>query len=352
MLGKNLITAAAGAGGAEPIGYVAYTGTLLSGVGNRVTLLQRDDVASISFATTYALPAAAYSVDYSSDGNYLVIGQESSTQGVVLLDSSTPGTLSLATTYAVSNGNSVGGFITKFSNDDNYVLAHGNVFFTLLDHTTPGTLTLAATYTRAAGCRGGDFSPNGDYICLSSSGGTLITLLDHTTPGSVSLATTYTIYDDSYGVAFSPDNNYIAVCGKTTFTLLDHTTPGTLSLSATYNVGAFIQSYGADFSPDGNYLAITSSRVVLLDHTTPGSLSIATSYVIAGIPATVTSRGIKFSPTGDYIAVSSAPSSGTSKINLLDHTTPGTLTLAATYGSSGSNTVGNCQAVTFSPEII
>lgn len=350
MLGKNLITAAAGSGGPEPIGYIAYVNTLLSGIPRRLTLLQREDVASMSFATTYTLSTDPNTVNYSSDGNYLIVGFWGAT-GVALFDTSTAGTLSFVTSYVNAGATNIGGYATKFSPDDNYVLASGSTTLTLLDHTTPGTLTLATTYALASGIGGADFSPDGNYICVVGRDATTVTLLDHTTPGSVSLAATYTIYDSGRGCDFSPDGNYIAVCGKTIFTLLDHTTPGSLSLSATYNVGTALQSFSTAFSPDGNYLALTSSRVVLLNHTTPGSLSVATTYVIAGIPSQITTEGIKFSPTGDYIAVSSAPSSGTSKITLLDHTTPGSLSLSATYGSSGSNTIGNCAGVAFSPEI-
>jgi len=122
---------------------------------------------------------------------------------------------------------------------------------TLLDHTTPGSLSLATTYTISGIAFGDDiaFSPDGNYIAVGHSGTPGLTLLDHTTPGSLSLATTYSL-STAGGVSFSPDGLYLAV-GHTLapyFTLLDHSTPGSLSVAATYTLSD--DGQGNAFSPN------------------------------------------------------------------------------------------------------
>ena len=42
-------------------------------------------------------------------------------------------------------------------------------YFSLLDHTTPGTVSLATTYALINVGRGAAFSPSGDYIAVASS---------------------------------------------------------------------------------------------------------------------------------------------------------------------------------------
>ena len=77
--------------------------------------------------------------------------------------------------------------------------------FTLLNHTTPGSVSLAATYALAGTGYGTAFSPDGKYIAVGNSTAPRFTLLNHTTPGSVSLAATYTLPGDGWGVRFSPN---------------------------------------------------------------------------------------------------------------------------------------------------
>jgi 6-phosphogluconolactonase (cycloisomerase 2 family) len=93
-----------------------------------------------------------------------------------------------------------------FSSDGNYLASVNNTSpsFTLLNHTTPGTLTLATTYALAGEARGVSFTASGDYIAVAHATSPFFTLLDHTTPGSVSLAATYTLAGTGNAVAFNP----------------------------------------------------------------------------------------------------------------------------------------------------
>lgn len=90
----------------------------------------------------------------------------------------------------------------------------------------------------------------------------------------------------------------------------------------------------------GVYIAVAhlnSPRFTLLDHTTPGSVSLAATYVLSG-----DAWDTAVSPDGNYIAAthSTAP-----YFTLLNHTTAGSVSLAATYTLAG--TEGN--RVAFSP---
>jgi hypothetical protein len=106
------------------------------------------------------------------------------------------------------------------------------------------------------------------------------------------------------------------------------------------NLSTISQSGGDDpiegvaFSPDGNYIAHVITGVAyggffLFDHTTPGSLSLAATYPIQTVNNT--GWGVNFSPDGNYIAVTHTQSS---RFTLLDHTTPGSVSLASTYSLS------------------
>ena len=81
----------------------------------------------------------------------------------------------------------------------------------------------------------------------------------------------------------------------------------------------------------GKYIAVAhegSLCFTLLNHTTPGSVSRAATYTLAGI-----GRGTRFSPDGKYIAVAHDSSP---RFTLLNHTTPGSVSLAATYTLAGT----------------
>jgi len=83
---------------------------------------------------------------------------------------------------------------------------------------------------------------------------------------------------------------------------------------------------GAGGVAGGSYIAVAhigSPYFTLLDHTTPGSVSLAATYTLAS-----NGLGTAFSPDGNYIA---AAHSGSPYFTLLDHTTPGSVSLAATY---------------------
>lgn len=330
---------------------------------------------------TNQLQAAAGAAGGGVGGSYLLYGTGSSTVG--LLDHTTPGTLTFATSYT-NAGTSI--LCAKFSPDGGYVATGNgnNGIITLLNRPTPSTFSFAATYTANAALDGGQlsisWSPDSNYIATARQNATGITLLNHTTPGSLSLASTYaaftlsnvdfspdgsylitgygdinaglvTLYNHSAGsltlattygttsadaTKFSPDGNYIAFWRRfTTLTVLDHTTPGTLSLAATYtitNVDSTI-SFGLDWTPDGEYVACGSSltggtRNVTLLSFSGSALTLATTYAMGGASQVY---ALKFSPDGNYLAVTG--NTGVPVLTLLNHTTPGSLSLATTYSA-------------------
>jgi WD40 repeat protein len=309
---------------------------------------------------TNQLQAAAGAAGGGVGGSYLLV---TAFNKVALLDHTTPGTLTSAATYSIGVNFAQG---ADFSPDGGYVALGGttsSAVIKLLTRTTPSTLTFATTYT----CAGANvtfndisFSPDSDYIAVGTNSSTAeITLLNHTTPGSLSLATTYNIIGNSAArsVDFSPDGNYLVVgaswtSDNPTITLLDHSTPGSLSFSATYYTGFANNVHAAFFSPDGNYIACnqtpsvfgTLNAFVLLNHTTPGSLSLATTYALSN-PDNSVAQGCSWSPDGAYIALGSWISGGTATLTLLSHTA-GTVSFAATYQTGYSSALG----MAFSPD--
>jgi WD40 repeat protein len=181
-----------------------------------------------------------------------------------------------------------------FSPDGNYIGLGGETptlsgpYFTLLDHTTPGTVSLATTYNTSRVVRSLDFSLNGSYVATAHSDAPYFTLLNRPTASTLSLAATYTGVAQGNGTAFSPDGNYIVLLcagASNQIALLDHTTPGSVSLSATYTTSSSAQK--AKFTPSGNYIAVANQatggapQFTLLSHNA-GSIALAASYVLAG----------------------------------------------------------------------
>lgn len=300
-IGSKVIQAAAGSGG-----NTYYIG---AGINTVFTLLEFDG-SSISVAATYTLAGSARpnGVAVTPDGNYFAVAVFNPST-FTLLDHTTQGSISLATTYTLAgDGNG-----TDFSSDGDYIaVANGtSPFFTLLNHTTPGSVSLAATYTLSGIGNGCSFSPNDSYIAVCHSTSPYFTLLNHSS-GSVSLATTYTLQGTPGGgnhTAWSPNGSYIA-CAHAGggglgpppgpgFTLLNHSS-GSVSLADTYTVSAFSSNLSVDFTSDGNYIATgfsESPRFDVLDHTTAGSVSLASSYTLSGI-----CDGVQFSPDDNYVA--------------------------------------------------
>jgi len=106
-----------------------------------------------------------------------------------------------------------------------------------------------------------------------------------------------------------------------------------------------IQASGAGGGPTGSYIATAHTggpRFTLLDHTTPGSLSLAATYTT---DATTSGFDAEFSPDGNYIAFSFNSSGVQDRFALLDHTTPGSVSLASSYQVGGAAT-----SVSFSPD--
>lgn len=270
------------------------------------------------------------------------------TESLTLLDASTPGSVTLATTYVTGmTSSSVEANNAIFSPDGKYIAVPGidNVYFSLLDHTTPGTLSLAATYNVGTVRTSAAFTSTGDYIAVA--GNSPLLLLNHTTPGSVSYATTYASVQRTFSCDFNFDDTYLVWSSTFRVTLLSHSA-GTLTYSATYLYSSSATYNAVAFEPvTGDYIAAVNSantpRFILFDHTTPGSLTVGTTYAIGADPISV-----NWSPDGNYIAVALRGYIGAGNqpyINLLDHTTPGTISLAATY--SLSNVATNAR---FSPD--
>jgi len=292
------------------------------------------------------LQAAAGAAGGGGGGSYLLYGSFSSTVG--LLDHTTPGTLTFATSYTNAGSTIVG---VAFSPDGNYVATANanNAIITLLNRPTPSTLSFATTYTRNAAMDGFQlgisWTPDSNYIALAS-GSSTITVLNHTTPGSLSLASTYSASTSS--VDFNYDGTYLISGGggapNFCLTLFSFSS-GTLTFAATYVAGFTTDS--AKFNPTGDYIAVTRRYTTfqLFDHTTPGTLSLSTTYTYANANEAI-SNGISWTPDGAYVAFAAGQSGTTRNVVLLNYS-GGSLSLAATYGMGGNQSV---YALKFSPD--
>jgi len=94
----------------------------------------------------------------------------------------------------------------------------------------------------------------------------------------------------------------------------------------------------------GSYIALihsTSPYFTLLDHTTPGSVSSAATFTLDGPPTTF--GALDFSPDGSYIAMGNK----NAYFTLLDHTTAGSVSLKS---KSQSLTDDDPEAISVSPD--
>jgi len=123
---------------------------------------------------------------------------------------------------------------------------------------------------------------------------------------------------------WSPDSNYIASAqdGSPYFRLLSRS-GSSVSSAATLTLN---RGRAAAFSPDGNYIAFTGDSsnpgVRLIERTNNTSIS-----QVATITAPNSAAGIAWSPDGQYIGVNSQSST----FKLIDHTSAGSMSQAATY---------------------
>ena len=280
--------------------------------------------------------AAAAGVGGDETGSYIVCGTSSGT--VHLLDHTTKGSLSTADTYNVGNQC----FDYAFSPDGNYIacVSNGNVY--LLDHTTRGSLSLATTYTTSGGF-GCAWSPDGNYLAIgfNNNNGQTLRTLNHTTAGSLSTQDTHSVAGYGSAADFSYSGDYLTVAGVQSpyFTMLTVNSSGNLSSGTTFSTVGELPLSGKNctFSPDDNYIAVAqdgSPYFRLLSRSGSSVSSAATLTLARG-------RACCFSGLGDYIAFTQ--DSSTNGLRLIDHTTAGSVSLAASL-----NTPNSARSVDFS----
>lgn len=250
----------------DNVDYLSFSPTdtyIAVGEKNRVHLIDYSNPSSVSKVATFTFTGTENTVrgvDFSPDGNYIAVAHQS-TPRFTLLDHTTAGSLSSADTYSITaaSGDYFGAYSVAFSPVGDYIAVgmHGNGGYprvVLLDHTTAGSVSLATTNALIPG-RVADlsFSPDGKYLAATHATSPYFTLLDHTTAGSLSFAASQVLSaNDGYSVAFSPDGKYIAVGHNSTtttkFTLLDHTTAGSVSIADTFTGTGIVN--GVAFSPN------------------------------------------------------------------------------------------------------
>lgn len=341
----GMMQAAAGAGGGGLVGG-EYLAVAMSN--NNLTLLDHSTPGALTLATTYLVAATGgqFACSFNNTGEYIASGYSASPR-FSLLDHTTPGTLTLASTVTISETV----WAIAFSPDGNYAAVGRNPAaqnFNLVNTSNPGSMSITSSYACGGSSQpvyGVAFSYAGDYVACAHGAGDRFTLLNRSA-GSVSFAATYLFANTTKGVAFTSDDDYIAVFQETSaggpgpgFTLLNHTTPGSLSLATTYTLvsaGVYNSVGGVGISLDDSYIGVTyenGSRFTLLNQPTPGTVALSATYSLGAAGFSVA-----FTPDGNYIAIGRAGG-----VTLLDHTTPGSVSLAATYAG------GTGYAVSFNP---
>lgn len=329
-----------------------------------IFLLDHTSAGALSLAYSYNLGTSSPDIDFSPDGEYAVVTSPD-IASLTLLSRTSPGAFSYVTKYDNSDNFGPSGR-ASFSPDGNYVVATNRYTssaaafspsLVLLHRPTPTTFSYAdgelAMLFAGQRALNAVFSPDGNYVAVKFNQSPYLNLYDHTTPGSLTLAATYTLAETGSiqpGLRFSPDGNYLAVSASVSpyFVLLDHTTPGSLSLATTYDV-SHNGGINIRFSPDGNYIAVVGggnpNGLTLLNHTTPGSVSLSATYTFTD---NATADSVAFTPDGRYVAVGvTIVNPGNPIVTLLDHTTAGSLSLAATYSGQFTPSV---RGLAFTPD--
>lgn len=203
------------------------------------------------------------------------------------------------------------------------------------DHRNPGNISVADSNTDRA-YQAAAFRPDGKYI---AAGTTIVDspnlyIFDFTSFTSLSIADTIDLAGPALRpkrpinrLHWSPDGNYLAVAvgadadpSIDDLFLIDCTDPTNISISDSVKIGA----RDVRFTPDGKYLVVggsATSGITLYDVSTPGTLAVADVYE----DSSQTRVSVNFD--GSRIAVSG----GDKIVYLLDHSTPGTLSLISTY---------------------
>jgi len=330
-IGSKVIQAAAGAGGGDK-SLMALTQEATDGF----VLLDISNPAAITLAATFDVEAGFYGgTEFSSGGDYIAVATGTNNADNVTLLNHSNGTVSISATY---NAGSNLPASVSFSGDGYIAVGMlGGDKLIVLDNTTTDALTFDAkqteTISQAYHAR---FSPDGNYVALAVNQDPRIRLYSYTPGNNLSRVAGLNLPQSGAHCNWSSDGNYLVVCNDATpnFRILDHTTPGSLSTATTYTING--DAKASAFNPDGDYLAVVSGTAAGEDDITlfsysSGSITFETTYQRITDGGTI-STGLGWSADGNYLAYTQYTQNP--YFILLDHTTPGSLSLAGTYTMS------------------
>lgn len=203
----------------------------------------------------------------------------------------------------------------KFTPNGNFLLTglYSPPYVAVYDHTTRGTLTLVSqTIDSVAADQAHKFdvSPDGNYIIQSQSGGLYYKrniLWTINSSGILSKSADFGTGGTAAGVRFSPDGNYIGVTSYNDrqLQILDHTTAGSLSLHSSFTFGSYPGIQDIAWSPDGNYICVADIYNVDSDyfHIFSFSTSTGLSRTDTFSESNYSTYSVDFHSSGNYIAV-------------------------------------------------
>jgi len=345
----KLISASGGAAG-DPF-WIAKYGVLTSGGNNILHLLDASDPTNLSVATSYN-SSADQDYNWSYDNDWLAICDNRSPY-ITILDHTTRGSLSLAATYALPDDC----IACSWSTDGTKLgLAHADAptgkHFTVVSW-NGSSMSLYGNFrftsaSLVAGGKGCGYDPDGDYWAVQGRNpyGTDNLFLLNTTPSGTSLSKADG-YDTGSSIpgylVYNPNGTYFAAINNDVRLFSD--TGGTISLSTSYASNTDDLAW----SPDGDYLltGITSSDMTLLDHTTPGSFSVADTYTFSGSPQENKRGGITWGHTDQkwaFVGVGDNSPSGAG-VAVFDMSTAGTITYSSFFSMFNDTEV--CTKITY-----
>jgi len=332
---SKIIQAAAGSGGGPAAGYLAVA----TGNANNILILDHTTPGTLTLASTYVSSGVQHGVAW-QQGDIDRLMASGRNGLIILIDVSNPASPTRET--VVDNS---GGTVNQvdWSSDDSFIVAGDGNNVELFTHNN-GTTNKVSTYTGLASStiNAVKFNYNDSKVYVACFSSPYFCALNRS-GNSLSSGYTYsglTSTDSCYDVDPDPSNNsYLAIAhnNKDGFTRLSDS-GFSLSKRDSYNIG---NGDGVAYSPDGSYIANVDSSGNLRLFANSASLSPSATVSIG----TVSAARCEFSPDGSYLAACTG-ATGTA-IKLYDHTTPGSLTLATTY----TLTSGQPRDISFSPAV-
>lgn len=242
-----------------------------------------DDWSCLEYLTLYNATGAGDTDTIDAQGNYVYLGRDNSGgDHLIIVDVTDPANPTLAGSLNVATS------ITdlKVSGDYAYISTiHNTQEIMIVDISTPSSLSIDYTYDTATGGNATGVHVENDrlYVTTESGGGDEFYLFDITTPLTPTLLDSYDGGSVSYNAVFVNTTDQVAYVGSSDdsgeVVALDLSTESaialldTLDLESTHNVDSIYGSADGDYLYVGRHVSGTFPELYTIDTSTPSSLS-------------------------------------------------------------------------------